>query len=261
MRISRYTAVLLMGWVVLCGYSCAVKTPAPGPHINPVAPPFGLSVTDITSASALLAWSGEEASYEVKVGESLVAVTGNSYSPSLRADNRYSWHVRAVKENECSVWVEGPGFGTLPEGSAVFLADVAMEGETEWRTTAATALYLDKDAMLITISANNDPELPRLAVKCPAAEGETLFPEAYDIGYFLEYFSPAWNERQVVIDGVEYGDWQINEGALRISSFDGLTVSGSASVKMHDYYSFNNGSGESRIKSLELSFAGVPVEL
>lgn len=80
-----------------------------------VEKPADLTVSQITSTSAILAWSGSATSYEVVVGDAdAVAVTGKSHTVTgLTPATKYTWKVRANDGGNYSGWVDGQEFTTI----------------------------------------------------------------------------------------------------------------------------------------------------
>jgi hypothetical protein len=88
------------------------------PQTDVVSAPADLAVSNVTSGSALISWSGggQGVKFEIEVTPGGIR-DANASSPyalaSLVPGTPYTWSVRATKGNAVSGWVAGPVFTTL----------------------------------------------------------------------------------------------------------------------------------------------------
>ena len=77
------------------------------------AAPTGLAASSITDNSAVLSWTSDAPSFEIKVGDQTYTSSVSSYSvENLSPATNYTWSVKAVNGTISSEWVDGPAFTT-----------------------------------------------------------------------------------------------------------------------------------------------------
>jgi hypothetical protein len=106
-KISRLYGISLALCGLICFSSCNKD------ETETLATPTNLTVSSVTGNSAVLSWTSDATSFEIKVGDATYTSSANSYSlEDLSQNTTYSWSVKAVKGDISSEWVNGLDFVT-----------------------------------------------------------------------------------------------------------------------------------------------------
>jgi hypothetical protein len=98
-KISRLYGISLALCGLICFSSCDKD------ETETLAAPTSLTASSVTSNSAVLSWTSDATSFEIKVGDATYTSNINSYSlGNLSPNTTYSWSVKAVKGDISSEW-------------------------------------------------------------------------------------------------------------------------------------------------------------
>ncbi|MDR0661085.1 MAG: fibronectin type III domain-containing protein [Prevotellaceae bacterium] len=103
-------SLLLVGFTGLT--SCSDDDNSSSPKV-----PTELKVSDVTATSATLSWTAnnDANSYEIQINDAETSsVTATNYElDELEMGTKYTWKIRAKKDELYSEWVDGEAFTTL----------------------------------------------------------------------------------------------------------------------------------------------------
>jgi hypothetical protein len=257
--------------LALCGLVC-FSSCNKDEEVETLAAPTILTASSVTDNSAVLSWTSDAPSFEIKVGSGTYTSSASSYNlEDLSPSTTYSWSVKAVKGAISSEWAEGPAFSTvapIPSATVTF-------GTQVWSAKATRAIV--------------DFEDPYMQVQLYSTENsslESMDDAEYPIFQFFvagntvnnysdaNGFTPSWDYdvdyyHQTYIDlGDEEEPWYVGDywmdtdfpSSIDITAIDASTVSGTVNLTLMDIITFINSGYETVINvPLSVAFVNLPV--
>jgi hypothetical protein len=260
-KISRLYGISLALCGLICFFSCDKN------ETETLAVPTNLTVSSIIDKSAVLSWTSDATSFEIKVGNQTYTSSANSYAlENLTPNTTYSWSVKAVKEDISSEWVNGPDFVTervvVTFGSQVWAAKTMLaivdfedpymqvqlfstEGASSWQSMEE-AEYPFFQFYLVGNTVGEYDEAHGYAP-----------PFSYDFDYYHQGYLNLGDEDDPYITGDYWVDTDF-PSSIEITAINASTVSGTVNATLIDVMAFIIDDITTNVP-LSVSFVDLPV--
>jgi hypothetical protein len=263
-KISRLYGISLALCGLVCFFSCDKDEKK---ETETLAAPTNLTVSSVTDNSAVLSWTSDAASFEIKVGDQTHTSSVSSYAlANLSPNTTYSWSVKAVKGDISSEWVNGPDFVTervvVTFGSQVWTAKTMLAIVDFEDPYMQVQLYSTEDAFSWQSMA--DVEYPFFQFYL---EGNTVGeydeahgyapPFSYDFDYYHQGYIDLGSEEEPYITGDYWVDTDF-QSSIEITAINASTVSGTINATLIDVIAYLTDETITNVP-LSVSFVDLPV--
>jgi hypothetical protein len=232
----------------LCGLVCFFSCDKD--ETETLAAPTNLTVSSVTGNSAVLSWTSDATSFEIKVGDATYTSNANSYTlENLLQNTTYSWSVKAVKEDISSEWVNGPDFVTervvVTFGSQVWTAKATLAIVDFEEPYMQIQLFSTEDAFSWQSMADAEyPFFQFYLLGNTVGEYDEAHGYAPPIDYDFDYYHQSYidvGELYGLDDEWITGDYWVDidfPSSIEITAINSSTISGIVNLTLMDIYTW-----------------------
>ena len=140
-------------------------------------------------------------------------------------------------------------------------------GEEKWSAASANWIDYRSEYNEVNLHFEADGQFP-FVMGCITPLGKTVFPHSWEENEYLffEYYSRKWEQIGDALRdyqrNVSYGDWQVENGTVTITSLTATHLSGTADLVMYDLVEYAiELNDDPAMKQLRVTFNNVPINM